>query len=121
MDISTAGHLTIQPNIEYGSTISVSYGNTVEKATGPITVAHVDARKILALDLANAPWEVSAEEDAEGVRWVRIGCQRRTLDRWRERGDRYIAVHTKDAKERARLAKGLKVTLDAIAKAFDAK
>ena len=101
-----------------GSTITI--GGKYE-GDGPVAVKEVNARKAIEIEMENSPWAVSAEEDAEGVRWVTIGCQRKTLERWRERGERYIAAHTTDKKERERLAKGLKAVLDAITKAFAAK
>lgn len=115
--------LTSTP-VAFDGTSNITYTIVDAKpSTEPIGVLHVDARKIVALELANAPYAVSAEEDGEGVRWVTIGCQKRTLARWQERGERIIAsTHTSStATERARLLKGLKVVLSAIDAAFKAK
>lgn len=104
-----------------GSTITI--GGVSPATSGPIAVTQTDVRKTVALELANAPYTVSAFEDEEGVRWVTIGCRKHTLERWRVRGERIIAAFHKGATaaERARLLKGLKVTLAALDVAFAGK
>lgn len=98
-----------------GSTITVG---SSKPSTDPVRIKHVDARRTVDLELENSPYTVKAWEDEEGVRWAQIGCKKATLQRWRERGTRYIAAHSKDARERARLGAGLKVVLAALGKAF---
>lgn len=93
-------------------------GTAQSTSKEPIRVQHIDTRRTIELTLENSPYTVKAWEDEDGVRWVQIGCKKATLARWRERGARFIAVHSKDATERARLAAGLKLALAAVQKAF---